>query len=420
MPKPNIVIIVLDTFREDHAQGLDRLLDYGFVKYQNAIAPAPWTLPSHVSMFTGLYPSEHEIHETKELRGWELIRHSRARMDALKDHNILAKLKDEGYNTYLISANATWVSPLTGFNADVNVLMDIFTKMIITNDILKIDEEVQKLGDRLNFLLHNVKNLNISNIIKGAELYLLRRLKRIPGYISERYVREKGGKLALSLVNTLRLEEPFLLFINLMEAHNPYTRLGEDRKSVCIAVRWAITGELKPEDRKYWRNYPQHAQRALERAIEIVTTVLRRYDPNKTLVIVTSDHGELLGDGGLYHLYSLKDGNIKVPLYVKYPEEWKKKKQKTYISLIDIPKILDPSTDTIGSHLVLAETFGVQFIDQTFQECGIGKPPDTAFHHKIRILSNNADILFNKTLEKIEHAKGKKAPEIIKLLNLRP
>jgi hypothetical protein len=371
-------------------------------------------------MLTGLYPSEHGIHETKELREWKLIWHSRARMDALKDHNILAKLKDEGYNTYLISANAAWVSPLTGFNADVNVLIDNFTKMIITNDSLKIDEESQKLGGRLNFLLHNVKNLDISNIIKGAKLYLLRRLKRIPGYISERYVREKGGKLALSLVNTLRLEEPFLLFINLMEAYGPYTRLGKDRKATCATAQWVITGELKPGDRKYWRNYPQHARRATERAVEIIATLLRRYDPNKTLVIVTSDHGELLGDDGAGHIYSLKDGNIRVPLYVKYPEEWKKKKQKTYIPLTDLPKILDPFTDAIGSSIAIAETFGVYHSDRTFQECGIEKPPDSAFHHKIRILSDNADILFNKTLEKIEYAKGEKAPEIAKLLNLRP
>jgi len=54
-----------------------------------------------------------------------------------------------------------------------------------------------------------------------------------------------------------------------------------------------------------------------------------------------------------------------------------------------------------------------------FQVRGIGKPPDSAFHHKIKILSNNVDILFNKTLEKIEHAEGKKAPEIAKLLSLR-
>jgi arylsulfatase A-like enzyme len=151
MRKPNIVIIVLDTLREDHAQGLDRLLDYGFVKYQNAIAPAPWTLPSHVSMFTGLYPSEHGIHETKELRAEELIRHAQARTNALKEHNVFNKLKDEGYTTYLISANEAWVTPLTGFKADVNLLVDFLTKMIITDDTMKINEKVKKYRGHLNF-----------------------------------------------------------------------------------------------------------------------------------------------------------------------------------------------------------------------------------------------------------------------------
>jgi hypothetical protein len=51
MRKPNIVIIVLDALREDHAQDLDRLVDYSFVKYQNAIAPASWTL-HHTSPYS--------------------------------------------------------------------------------------------------------------------------------------------------------------------------------------------------------------------------------------------------------------------------------------------------------------------------------------------------------------------------------
>jgi len=68
MRKPNIVIIVTDALREDHAQDLDRLVDYGFVKYQNAIAPAPWTL-HHTSPYSQTCtPSKHGIHKTKELR----------------------------------------------------------------------------------------------------------------------------------------------------------------------------------------------------------------------------------------------------------------------------------------------------------------------------------------------------------------
>ena len=39
--RPNIIVLVIDTLREDHADGLEALRDLGFVKYENAIAPSP-------------------------------------------------------------------------------------------------------------------------------------------------------------------------------------------------------------------------------------------------------------------------------------------------------------------------------------------------------------------------------------------
>ncbi len=416
MRKPNIVIIVLDALREDHAQGLDKLIDYGFVKYQNATAPAPWSLPSHVSMFTGLHPSEHGIHETKELRigGGGLLEYSRLRMNAL-EYNVLQKYKDENYDTVLISANFH-VTPWAGFKAGRNIVIDPITSSIVTDDMISIYTEVQKLGDRISFILYNLRKKNINKLLKAAQLFLIRRLKTFPKYVSEHFVMEKGGSLAVSLIKILRLEEPFFLFINLMESHNPYTRLGQDKKYVCAVRKWVLTGSINPQDRRFWRTYPQHAERATRRAIELVNIILQKADRSNTLIIVTSDHGELLGDDGAGHIYSLKDGNIRVPLYVKYPEGWKKKKQKTHISLTDIPKILDPSTDTIGSHLVMAETFGVHHPDRLFQECGLGNPPANLFYHKIRILGNKVDILFNKTLEQVEYTKGEQAQEVLKKL----
>ena len=137
------------------------------------------------------------------------------------------------------------------------------------------------------------------------------------------------------------------------------------KKYNCAILKWLLTGSINPQDRRFWRTYPQHAERATRRAIELVTVILQKADRSNTLIIVTSDHGELLGDDGAGHIYSLKDGNTRVPLYVKYPEGWKKKKQKTYIPLTDIPKILDPSTDTIGSDLAIVETFGVYRFTQS-------------------------------------------------------
>jgi arylsulfatase A-like enzyme len=68
--KPNILLIILDTLRRD------RLSAYGHTRetspefdafaaratlFERAIAPAQWTVPSHGSMFTGLYPSAHQL-----------------------------------------------------------------------------------------------------------------------------------------------------------------------------------------------------------------------------------------------------------------------------------------------------------------------------------------------------------------------
>ena len=64
----NVLFVVMDTVRKDH------LTPYGYDRpttptleafagealvYEEAVAQAPWTLPVHASMFTGLYPAGH-------------------------------------------------------------------------------------------------------------------------------------------------------------------------------------------------------------------------------------------------------------------------------------------------------------------------------------------------------------------------
>ena len=62
----NIFLIVINASRKDYSLYLEGLLKkLGFVSYENVIAPAPWTTPSHASMFLGVYPSFHDAHESK-------------------------------------------------------------------------------------------------------------------------------------------------------------------------------------------------------------------------------------------------------------------------------------------------------------------------------------------------------------------
>jgi arylsulfatase A-like enzyme len=66
----NLLLISLDTLRADHlgcygygrptSPFLDSLAAEGVV-FDRAFSAAPWTLPSHASLFTGLYPSQHGV-----------------------------------------------------------------------------------------------------------------------------------------------------------------------------------------------------------------------------------------------------------------------------------------------------------------------------------------------------------------------
>ena len=67
-PRPNLVLVVIDALRADHLSGsgyslpttpcLDRLAAEG-VSFKSAVASSCWSLPTHASLFTGLYPSSH-------------------------------------------------------------------------------------------------------------------------------------------------------------------------------------------------------------------------------------------------------------------------------------------------------------------------------------------------------------------------
>jgi arylsulfatase A-like enzyme len=69
----NLVLVTIDTLRADRlgcygyskieTPNLDALARRG-VLFENALAQAPLTAPSHASMMTGLYPTAHKVRDT--------------------------------------------------------------------------------------------------------------------------------------------------------------------------------------------------------------------------------------------------------------------------------------------------------------------------------------------------------------------
>ncbi|MDQ2978655.1 MAG: alkaline phosphatase family protein, partial [Acidobacteriota bacterium] len=69
--RPSILLVTLDTTRADaigpeardvQTPAFDALAARG-LRYRQAYATVPETLPSHASMMTGLYPAGHGVHE---------------------------------------------------------------------------------------------------------------------------------------------------------------------------------------------------------------------------------------------------------------------------------------------------------------------------------------------------------------------
>ena len=157
---PNIILIVIDTLRNDYAKPLEEMLQKeGFIVYENAISTAPWTLPSHASILTGLYPIFHRAHETRKEKMLDV--------KLVSDNLLNSKLSEFGYKTYLLSAN-TSVSPFFGFKG-----FDYFYDASTTSYKSILSEEERKKFMKISVANTHSKIKNIKSSIKNDEIKLL-------------------------------------------------------------------------------------------------------------------------------------------------------------------------------------------------------------------------------------------------------
>jgi len=408
MPRPNVILIVVDSLREDHSSGLDALLDMGFVKYGNAIAPAPWTLPSHVSMFTGLYPGIHGVHEGYSENGRldEVSSDGMLRMD----DGILGELMDDGYGMYFVTANL-FITPQYGFRRYTRHLTasPYLPEALDWDEFSRLNESFWRNGGNYLRTAREFLGMGKGGLLGRA---ILRALRLELGMD----ITDKGSSSILRAVgNGLMEREPFMLFVNLMEAHEPYTpRDLSGRLSASASFSAVFKGSVPGDVAEMWRSaYPVHSRYAIDRAIDVVRA-LGRYMDN-SLTIVTSDHGQLLGDGGIGHGYFLRDGLLRVPLYIRWPG-WMRapRQERRYVSLTQIPSIIRSSIGTgsdardvrIGTDVAAAESFGPISIPAEW----ISRLPRDAlrdaFSHRIRVYVRGGAATYNVSSGRLEEADG--------------
>ncbi|MDG6901773.1 MAG: sulfatase-like hydrolase/transferase [Nitrososphaerota archaeon] len=400
--KFNVVLLVLDTLREDHAGGLARLESMGFRRYEGAISTDNWTAPSHASMFTGLMPSQHGIHRSFNSDN------SARRMAELSSsglrtqETILSEVRGLGYSTVGYSCNPL-VSPPFGYEFDDYALFDFNGKSA---------HEPPYLYDRSS-LLRKAAKLLLDRQFGTIRAQLSMKLRRGTGKALGLHPMEKGSKFVIRETVRKKLAPPFFLFANLMEAHEPYN--WSDAPSLIQRQYETITGNPAGPPLNWKERYPRHATLAVERGLELLEALGSRLE--RSLVIVTSDHGQLLGEGGVYgHELTLDDRLLQVPLYVRYPAELPVLKPGRHVSLASVKSLVGYATGgeapTLGSDIAMAESFGPSSSvlplakDERERSALI-----SSFDHRVRVFGPEGSAVYNKTRDAIEELRGSFSPE---------
>ncbi|MDG7011864.1 MAG: sulfatase-like hydrolase/transferase [Nitrososphaerota archaeon] len=402
--KHSVALIVVDTLREDFAHGLEKLEGMGFARFSNVVSTSSWTLPSHVSMFTGELPSRHFVHVSLGVHMGTIMQRSRAGLQGSKD-NVLRTMKDRGYKRYCFTCNP-FVTPAFGFEFDWD---REYSSKVEASQLRGVIPHDGSIGSKAWAALKDGRFAPLlKEAARKARLFINRKLNRP--------VRDKGSRQALSDLRTADLHAPYFVYLNLMEAHEPY-RWGERKDFTRLSML-----KLPVEDMGWNRGYPEGAGIAIGRALEAVEELLRRDDP---MIIITSDHGQLLGEGGRYgHGYHMDEELLRVPLYVRFPSGTDLPSQTgDVVSLAEIHSLISWATGApvrgIGSREAFAEGFGPHY-DLSMYITGDGKARELEklYEVKRRVFSKDGSVLYNMSTHAQEESKGTSKEEGARLAGL--
>lgn len=303
---PNILLLILDTVRASSlelyggrrttAPHLDSLARRGVV-FDEAMSASPWTFPSHATLFTGMWPFQ--VHA-----GWEA---------PLGDEfpTLAEALASDGYATGGFVGNILNASSMRG----------------LSRGFAHYEDYVPGWGE-----------LILSTSV-GRALAYSTRLRWLVG-VHELLNRKHGGDVNRAFLSWLADEKedhpgrPWFAFLNYYDAHEPHSppdtllswrewndfehlggiAVGND---AWVADKWTMPG----------RRVALHTlsyEAAIRRADAAMGRLFRELDARgelqNTVVVVLSDHGEQLGERGLFeHNNSLYLPTLHVPLIIAWP-----------------------------------------------------------------------------------------------------
>jgi arylsulfatase A-like enzyme len=315
MTRPNVVVVVLDTVRARDTvpiaaspmPGLAAIAESG-TEFTNAFSTAPWTVPSHASLFTGTYPSRHGTGGASPSLG-----HS---MPTLAE-----AFQDADYETVGVSNN-TWVTREFGFDRGFETFRKGWQYVQSDTDlgsVVRAKEPMAKVRAARDRLFDGNPLVNAANVLYG-ELADDEGAGRTTQWV-EQWLDGRDERA------------PFFLFLNYIEPHIEYSPPKEHAERFLPAdASYEEAAALRQDPRAFDVGEYSLSQREFELLRGLYLGELAALDEHigrlrdalvaageweETVFVVVGDHGENVGDHGfLGHQYDLHDTLLHVPLVI--------------------------------------------------------------------------------------------------------
>lgn len=383
MGAPNVVLVIFDTMRRDALRaygGTSATPNFDAfcaesVVYNDCIAPSPWTIPSHASLFLGKYPGSHGVHETETTKAVQAL----TLMMNAEGEPLAELLRKKGYETAGLSGNSM-LTTVKGFDRGFGSFEGVGPQLIqgLATVWQALDSGKTK-GEILK-----------ESVFKGD----FRRLWRL--YTSTRKIQDqmrrmnypasKGGDALIRSLEGRRLAEPFFLFLNFFEMHEPYTPFEMRR------ANFAPFGSPHLADTFGYRKIPEAVIPELKQGYAAAAARLDAYFGevvarlkswgvyDSSMIVVTSDHGQAFKEHGFYtHGTFLYDELVEIPLVVKYPRGARPEARPGYQNLLSLYQFIaragegDVAPDSLTAEETFSESFGTQYKPPQVQDRGLAE-----------------------------------------------
>lgn len=380
--KPNIILIILDTLRQDaispyggdaDTPNLESFAAEGII-YTNAYNNAPWTKPSIASLMTSLHPLQHGVETYQGIINPEVVTLAKA-------------LSDMGYYTVTFQNN-----PHINTNSNFHIGFNTFT----------IKEAARRHPNLPQFTLS-----------KRHGLFMMRIVKHFYPTIVVDYFYTAGENITQKGIDWIEdnKDKKFFMFLHYMDPHFPYfehpysgyqmgpPEYGKDPN--------APADEHLNELKRLYRGEVEYIDTVLGTLFDYLKSE-GMYD--NTFIVITSDHGEEFYDhGGWGHGNSLYDEQLQANLLIKLPgEEMKGTVDSSLTESIDIaPTIVGYAGGEIPGQWEGRNIFSSEPIRWTFGKIGLPR-------YKAESITSREEKLFLNT---VHHGDSLKLVELYDMID---